>query len=165
MTFGGKIILGMKGSYGGVLMFGILTGLIGLSLINPISIGAGILLGGRAFREDAQNRLARRQAEAKSLVRRQLDEVIFQCVKVLRDRLRHVQRQVRDHFSEVAEDLSRSISESVTSAQSAAKTDKHQRETRLTAARADRATIERLRRETAALGDEHPAPAPAGARS
>jgi hypothetical protein len=146
-------------------MFGILTGLVGLSLINPISIGAGILLGGRAFREDAQNRLARRQAEAKSLVRRQLDEVIFQCVKVLRDRLRHVQRQVRDHFSEVAEDLSRSISESVTSAQSAAKTDKHQRETRLTAARADRATIERLRRETAGLGDEHPAPAPAGARS
>ena len=41
LTIGGKILIGMRGSYGGVLMFGLLTGIMGFALINPISIGAG----------------------------------------------------------------------------------------------------------------------------
>ncbi|WP_122263751.1 dynamin family protein [Ornithinimicrobium cerasi] len=151
-TLGGKVIIGMKGSYGGVLMFGILTSLAGLALINPISIGAGILLGARAFREDKENRLARRQAEARTLVRKQLDEVVFQSSKVLRDRLRHTQRQVRDHYAATAEDLLRSIGESVASAQGAAKADEKQRITRLAAIATDRTTVIRLRREVDTLG-------------
>lgn len=151
-TLGGKIIVGMKGSYGGVLMFGILTGLAGLTLVNPISVGAGILLGGRAYREDKQNRLNRRQAEARMLVRKQLDEVTFQSSKVLRDRMRHTQRQVRDHFAQVAEDLTRGISESVASAQSAAKADEREKAERLSAIAADRKTVDELRKQAAALG-------------
>ena len=151
-SLGSKVIIGMKGSYGGVLMFGILTGLAGMALINPISVGAGLLLGGRAFKEDAENRLNRRRMEARNLVRKQLDEVVFQTSKVLRDRLRHVQRQVRDHFAEVADDLSRSIGESVSSAQSAAKADAKQRESRLAEIAADRSTIAALRKDVAALG-------------
>ena len=151
-TLGGKVIVGMKGSYGGVLMFGILTSLAGLTLVNPISIGAGILLGGRAFREDAQSRLARRQAEARTLVRKQLDEVVFQSSKVLRDRMRHTQRSVRDHFAQVADELSRGISESVANAQSAAKADEREKAARLSAISSDRTLVAALRQEATALG-------------
>ena len=151
-SLAGKVIIGMKGSYGGVLMFGILTGLAGLTLVNPISIGAGILLGGRAYREDAQNRLARRQAEARTLVRKQLDEVTFQSSKVLRDRMRHTQRSVRDHYAQVADDLSRSIAESVASAQSAAKVGEQEKQRRLAAIAADRTTVTSLQEQARSLG-------------
>lgn len=151
-SLGTKFIVGMKGSYGGVLMFGILTSLAGMALINPISIGAGILLGGRAFREDAENRLNRRRNEAHALVRRQLDETVFQSAKILRDRLRLVQREVRDHYAERAEDLSRSISESLSRAQSAATADERERKSRLAAITTDRAAIDALRAEVATMG-------------
>src|SRR5690606_40599441 len=82
---GEKIFIGVRGSYGGVLMVGLATGLIGMALINPLSLLAGILVGRRAYREDMQNRLSRRQQEAKTLVRRYIDEVIFQVGKQLKD--------------------------------------------------------------------------------
>lgn len=156
LSLGQKALIGMKGSYGGVLMFGILTGLAGMAMINPISVGAGLLLGGKAYRDDTAARLARRRAEAKTMVRRQLDEVVFQVSKVLRDRLREVQRAVRDHFSQVADDLFRSVGESVQSAQEAARTDAKQRDARLASLREDLATVDRLRSLTAALGRSAP---------
>ena len=52
MGAGEKIYIGVRGSYGGVLMVGLATGLIGLTLINPLSLLAGVLVGRRAYRED-----------------------------------------------------------------------------------------------------------------
>ncbi|WP_426227709.1 dynamin family protein [Pseudarthrobacter sp. DSP2-3-2b1] len=115
-----KVLIGMRGSYGGVLMFGLLTGIFGMALINPLSVGAGLLLGRKAYREDKEARLKRRQGEAKTLVRRQLDDVTFQVGKQLKDRLRLVQRSTRDHFTEIADEHHRSLADSVTAAQKAA---------------------------------------------
>lgn len=120
MGAGEKIYIGVRGSYGGVLMVGLATGLIGMALINPLSLLAGVLVGRRAYREDMHARLARRQQEAKLLVRRYIDEVIFQVGKQLKDRLRLVQRTARDHFGSMAEELHRSLSEALTSAKAAA---------------------------------------------
>ncbi|MDP3953098.1 MAG: Isoniazid-inducible protein iniA, partial [Microbacterium sp.] len=120
MGAGEKIYIGVRGSYGGVLMVGLATGLIGMALINPLSLLAGILVGRRAYREDMHARLARRQQEAKLLVRRYIDEVIFQVGKQLKDRLRLVQRTARDHFGSMAEELHRSLSEALNSAKAAA---------------------------------------------
>ncbi|WP_248243202.1 dynamin family protein [Microbacterium kunmingense] len=115
-----KIFIGVRGSYGGVLMVGLATGLIGLSLINPLSLLAGVLVGRRAYREDMGNRLSRRRFEAKNIVRRHIDEVTFQVGKQLRDRLRLVQRAARDHFGAIADELHRSLSEAVLAAKQAA---------------------------------------------
>ncbi|WP_448631702.1 dynamin family protein [Cellulomonas soli] len=61
-----KALIAMRGSYGGVLMFGMVTALaLGMSIVNPISVGVGVILGGRAYREDKANRVRRRQAEAR----------------------------------------------------------------------------------------------------
>ena len=108
-----KMYIGVRGSYGGVLMVGLATGLIGMALINPLSLLAGVLVGRRAYREDMGNRLSRRQQEAKAIVRRYIDEVTFQVGKQLKDRLRLVQRATRDHFGSLAEELHSSLADAL----------------------------------------------------
>lgn len=122
LSAGEKIYIGVRGSYGGVLMVGLATGLIGLSLINPLSLLAGVLVGRRAYREDMSSRLGRRQHEAKALVRRYIDEVTFQVGKQLKDRLRLVQRAARDHFGAMADELHRSLTEALNAAKQTAGT-------------------------------------------
>jgi hypothetical protein len=127
----GKLLTGMRGSYGGMLMFGMLTTLAGMSLLNPISLAAGLLLGGRTLREDKQNRLKRHQAEAQMLLRKQVDDASFHVNKELRDRLREVQRLLRDHFTDVAAELRRSLSESMQAAEKAANMEASARKQRI----------------------------------
>jgi len=156
-----KVLVGMRGSYGGILMFGLLTGLLGMSLVNPLSVGAGLLIGTKAYRDDRETRLKRRQAEAKALVRRATDDVIFQVGKQLKDRLRLVQRSIRDHFTELAEEHHRTLTDSVQAAQKAATTYAAEREGRITELRAELARVEKLRSQADQVDKE---PAPAGRR-
>ncbi len=120
LGLGHKLLVGMRGSYGGMVMVGLVSTVAGLALINPISLGAGMLLGGKAFRDDQQERLARRRATAKLAVRQFLDDVGFQAGKESRDRLHQVHRVLRDHFSGIAERSLRSINDSLQAAQDAA---------------------------------------------
>ncbi|AXT86573.1 Isoniazid-inducible protein iniA [Aeromicrobium sp. A1-2] len=118
-----KFLIGMRNSYGGVLMFGLLTSLAGLALINPISIAAGMVIGGYAYRQEAVQRLERRRNVAKVAVRRLIDEAVFQVGKESRDRLNHTRRLLRDHFTVVAENLRRSLNVAIASAQAGADAD------------------------------------------
>ena len=157
-----KVLIGMRGSYGGVLMFGLLTGIFGMALINPLSVGAGLLLGRKAYREDKETLLKRRQGEAKALVRRQLDDVTFQVGKQLKDRLRLVQRTIRDHFTEIADEYHRSLSDSVAAAQKAANSYAQEREGRIQDIKAELKKVDALHRAAEAVSAEVSA---AGARS
>ncbi|UKA70436.1 dynamin family protein [Arthrobacter sp. FW306-06-A] len=149
-----KVLIGMRGSYGGVLMFGLLTGIFGMALINPLSVGAGLLLGRKAYREDKETRLKRRQSEAKALVRRQLDDVTFQVGKQLKDRLRLVQRTIRDHFTEIADEYHRSLSDSVAAAQKAANSYAQEKEGRVRDIRAELKKVDALHRAAEAVAAE-----------
>ena len=156
-----KVLIGMRGSYGGVLMFGLLTGIFGMALINPLSVGAGLLLGRKAYREDKEGRLKRRQMEAKALVRRQVDDVVFQVGKQLKDRLRLVQRSTRDHFTEIAEEHHRSLSDSVAAAQKAATTYKLEKEMRIRDIKAELKRVDALRQAAEKLAISEPVARPA----
>lgn len=142
-----KIYIGVRGSYGGVLMAGLATSLVGLTLINPLSLLVGVLVGRRAYREDMSARLSRRQAEAKNLARRHIEDVVFQVGKQLKDRLRLVQRVARDHFGGIADQLHRSLSESVLAAKQAASVYEKDRNGRVVELRQQLARIEALRSE------------------
>jgi hypothetical protein len=155
---GEKIYIGVRGSYGGVLMVGLATGLIGMSLINPLSLLAGVLVGRRAYREDMTARLTRRQQEAKTLVRRYIDEVTFQVGKQLKDRLRLVQRSARDHFGSMAEELHRSLTDALNAARQAAGTYTTKRDDRVAQLQGQLEQLESLRRgipELPALSPAH----------
>lgn len=151
LSAGEKVYIGVRGSYGGVLMVGLATGLIGMSLINPLSLLAGVLVGRRAYREDMGNRLSRRRFEAKNIVRRHIDEVTFQVAKQLKDRLRIVQRTARDHFGGIADEMHRSLTEAVLAAKQSANSYTDQREKRITQLQGQLRQLEQLRAELPAL--------------
>jgi hypothetical protein len=150
LNVGNRLILGMRGGYSGTLMVGMVGTLAGLSMLNPISIVAGLLLGGKTVRDERSRLLQRRQAEAKNAVRRHLDDVIFQMGKESRDMLRGIQRTLRDHFTGHAEQLQRSVNESLAAARDAARAGGGDRERRVLDLKAelDRiAGLERLARD------------------
>ncbi len=121
----------MRGGYGGMLMIGMATTIAGIGLLNPLSLGAGLLFGGKTVRDERKRLLGRRQNDAKTAVRKHIDEVTFQVGKDSRDMLRLTQRQLRDHFSALADEVSTSIAGSVAAAQSAVKTKTSEREARI----------------------------------
>jgi len=128
---GHKVVTGMRGSYGGVLMFGMLTSFAGLGMFNPLSLGAGFVLGRKAYKEDMENRMVRVRNEAKTNVRRFVDDVAFVVGKESRDRLKGIQRQLRDHYREIAHQTTRSLNESLQATIAAAKLEETERNTRV----------------------------------
>lgn len=129
--FAQKWITGMRGGYGGTLMVGMMSTIAGLALLNPLSIAAGLMLGRKTVKDERKRMVQRRQNEAKAAVRRYVDDVLFQLGKESRDLLRQSQRMLRDHFTRIAEELSRSLSESSLAARRAVQTDQADRERRI----------------------------------
>lgn len=148
---GSKALTAMRGSYGGVLMFGMIGSIAGMAVINPVSIGAGLLLGGKSVHDERERQLGLRRSQAKATVRRYLDDVGFQVGKDSRDTLRRIQRTLRDHFTAQAEELHRSLSESLAAAQRAVQADQAGRERRIRDLEAELKRLETLDRRARAL--------------
>jgi replication fork clamp-binding protein CrfC len=128
---GHKVLTGMRGSYGGVLMFGMLTSVAGLGMLNPLSLGAGLVLGRKAYKEDMENRMLRARGEAKNHTRKFIDDISFIVMKESRDRLKTIQRQLRDHYRGIANQTTRSLNESLQASLNAAKLEENERATRV----------------------------------
>ncbi|CAM4111939.1 dynamin family protein [Kibdelosporangium persicum] len=129
-TAGQKVFSGLRGSYGGVLMFGLITSLAGLPLINPISIGAGLALGGKSIGEEGETRLKRRQQLAKSTAQRHVDDFFLRFSKDCKDAARRIQRGLRDHFAELAEQLQQRVADAASAAQRSAQAELSARQRR-----------------------------------
>jgi replication fork clamp-binding protein CrfC len=128
---GHKVVTGMRGSYGGVLMFGMLTSFAGLGMFNPLSLGAGLLLGRKTYKDDMENRMLRVRNEAKMNMRRFVDDVSFVVNKESRDRLKGIQRQLRDHYRGIANQTTRSLNESLQATIASAQLEENERNTRI----------------------------------
>lgn len=148
---GQRLFVGMRGGYGGVLMIGLATTFVGMALLNPVSLAAGLLFGGKTVRDEHRRVRDRRRSEAKTAVRRHIDEVVFQVGKDSRDTLRRAQRQLRDHFTVLAEELSRSLATSVTAAQSAVATEASGRTKRIADLEAELSRVRALSTKAEAL--------------
>jgi hypothetical protein len=159
-SFGQQALTGLRGGYIGVLMFGFIGTIVGLSLLNPFSIGAGLLLGGKTISDERRRVVTRRQAEAKTVVRRYVDDVTFQVGKDSRDMLRGVQRDLRDHFTDLAEQLTRSLKESLTATERSATASKEDRVRRIAEIDTELARLEKLQARVGTLLPETTAHAP-----
>lgn len=148
---GQKVFTGMRGGYGGLVMIGMATGLAGMSLLNPLSAAAGVAFGGKTVYDEMKRNKQRRQSDAKMAVRRYIDDVTFQVGKDTRDMLRQVQRTLRDHFSQLAEEMHTSLTEAVAAAQKSVKADEAGRGGRVKDLRAELARIEGLATRAQAL--------------
>ncbi|HEX6354582.1 dynamin family protein [Actinophytocola sp.] len=144
-TVGRRLLTGVKGGYAGLLMFGMLGTLVGFALLNPVSVGAAVLLGRRSIGDERKRIVTKRQNDAKTALRRYIEDVTFHVGKDSRDMLRGVQRVLRDHFTTRAEEMKRSLQESLKAAEKAAKASKAERERRLAELDAQIAELETVR--------------------
>lgn len=109
-SVGQKLFVGMRGSYSGLLMFGLATTIAGLPLINPISLGAGAAFGAKSVFEERGNRLKRRQHAAKTAAHRYVDDFFLRYGKHSKDTARQIHRALRDRLNGVADELRGEIS-------------------------------------------------------
>ena len=132
LSIGKGALTGLRGGYMGMLMFGMLGTLVGFaSIVNPLSIGAGLLLGGKSIGEERKRLVTKRQNDAKLALRKYIDDVTFHVGKDSRDMLRGMQRDLRDHFTTIAEQLKRSLQESLQAAEKSVKETRGERDARL----------------------------------
>jgi hypothetical protein len=148
---GQRAFVGLRGGYMGTLMAGMYSTFMGLTLLNPFSAAAGLLMGGKMMRDESKRLLERRRMEAKNTVRRYVDDVSFQVGKQSRDMLRHVQRELRDHFMARSDELVRSAQESLIAAERASQTGEAGRQQRIADLRAELQRIGALEKQGQAL--------------
>ncbi len=129
----GNALAAVRGSYGGVLMFGMIGNLVGLGMFNPLSLVIGLGLGRRTLREEKKRQLTQRQQASKISMRKYLDDVNVEAGKVLRDTTRLIHRDLRDEFAVRAEQLQATIRDALRSAEAGAKQAAADRQTRLQA--------------------------------
>jgi hypothetical protein len=125
-----KVYTGLRGSYLGVLMLGLATTLAGLPLINPISVGAGVLFAGKSIRDESRSLRKRRQALAKAAAQRHVDDFFLRLSKESKDTVRSVQSVLRDHFTALTEQIHDGIVHSLRTAKQAADADVAERDQR-----------------------------------
>ncbi|MFC5139716.1 dynamin family protein [Actinomycetospora rhizophila] len=108
-------------SYGGFLMFNMLLSMTGLPVPMAVGVIPGLLLGRMGWKEEQKRALEKRRSEGKTAVRRFVDEFNMHFGKDSRDAIRHVQRELRNSWSQRVAELQRSATEALAAAQEAAK--------------------------------------------
>jgi GTPase SAR1 family protein len=120
----------MRGSYMGLLMVGMLGNFVGLAMIAPVLIGAGVLFGGRQFLEERKRDITRRRQQARTFVRQFVDDVQFEVGTRIRETTRDFQREMRDYYTERIGELAQTYTQAVQNTQESLKKDQGARESR-----------------------------------
>jgi hypothetical protein len=154
MGAGAQTMSVVKGSYSGMLMFGMLGNLVGLAAMSPAVIAVGLFMGRKALRDEKDRKLTGRRQEAKTAVRKYVDEVSFTIGRDSREALRQVHRQLRDVYSERAEQLHRSTTEALQRTQQAVNSSESERQRRLRDVEAELQRILGLRARIVALAPD-----------
>lgn len=144
MKAGKQAMVALKSAYGGAIMFAMLGTMTGLTL-GPLALGIGLVMGRKGLRDEKKRQRAARQAQAKNAVRRYCDQVNFVAGKDSKDTLRKIQRELRDHYTALAEEVNRSNAEALRNATEATKRTKSEREARLNDIDAELARLRQLR--------------------
>ncbi len=121
-----KASIGMAGlqkSYGGLMMFTMLTHIALLAIPLPIGLAAAALMGRSGIKEDRKRQLEQRRSKAKLAVRRYVDEFNIHVGKDSRDVIRRIQRELRDGYTERLDELLRSTADSLKEAEQAVQSD------------------------------------------
>jgi nucleotide-binding universal stress UspA family protein len=150
----GSVLTILRGSYSGTSLLSMVGNVAGFVVATPVTVGLGLLMGGKALKDERQKALAGRRQQAKTAHRKYVDEVTFQVGKHSRDTLRKVQRDLRDQFTSLAEELQRSTAETLDAAQKALQLDVGGRQQRMTAVIAELQRLAGLRQRVVSMAPE-----------
>lgn len=117
----GNAIAALRGTSGGMIMLSAFSTLASINPATWVLVGVGVALGRKAMKDDRQRLLLQRRLHAKQTVRRYVEDISFAASKESRDRLRYINRQLRDHFLRRAEELTQSRAESLAATQATLK--------------------------------------------
>ncbi|MDA3645842.1 dynamin family protein [Saccharopolyspora indica] len=146
-----QFLTGLRGSYGGVLMFGMITSFALGGLFNVVSISAGVLLGIKSLDEEKDSRLRRRQTEVKSAVQRHVEQVIFHVNREAKTTIRTVHRGLHTHYMQITEDAQSEISRAIQEIKRSAERSAVDRDQRAREIRQKMEDLTSLRRRVAVL--------------
>src|SRR5690606_24165850 len=97
-----------RGSYGGMLMFGMAGSLLSITVAAPVMLLLSLGLGRRSVREELKRHHQQNQAQARAALQRYASEVGLLVDKECKDALRRTQRLLRDEFTARARSLHQS---------------------------------------------------------
>lgn len=100
---------GLRGAQSGILVFGMMANIVGIALTTAATLGVGAVFAAKQVFEDRQRQATQKRQAARTAARQFLDDAQFEIAKAMRDLARDLQRQLRDHFSERIEELSRTL--------------------------------------------------------
>ena len=156
-----QAVSAMRGTSGGMLMLTAFAGITGVALAAPFLATVGLLLGRKALKDERSRQLLQRRNLARQTVRKYADDLAFGVGKDSRDTLRRINRQLRDHFLQRAEELTSSTSESLAAAQQAVRSSEAARTERRREVVALLEQLANVRKRLAAATAPARAPAPA----
>ncbi len=130
MGVGKQAMTVLRSGYGGTVMFIMLGMTLGVTL-GPIALGIALVMGHKGLKDEKKRQRETRQRQAVAAVRTYCDQVGFVMSKDSRDTLRSVQRQLRDHYTELAEQLEASNAAALERATEAARRGDRERKQRL----------------------------------
>lgn len=146
----------LRGGMGGMVMVGVLGAAAPIALAAWVAPAVAGFVGRKTLKEEKERALNQRRLQAKQAVRKYTDEAQFIASKEARDALRHVNRQLRDHFMERADELSTSTSESLAAAQQAIRSTQESRDKRMRVVRKILDEIPKVAEQVAALEEVRP---------
>lgn len=91
---------GLRGAQGGLILFGMLSGLAGIAVSTGVLAGVAAAFGGKQLLEERKRQVAARRQEARTAIRQSLDETEFEVGRTLRELSRDLNRRLRDHYSD-----------------------------------------------------------------
>jgi hypothetical protein len=141
----GTGIAAMRGSYGGMMMFGILGKVVGLALINPVSLVLGGLLTARTIKDLRKQSLAQRRHVTKVDGQKYIQELQLVARKDNGDRLERIRRQLRDRYQQRAREHQDAMKAALETAKADAKRSDAEREKRVADIDAELRRIAKLR--------------------
>jgi GTPase SAR1 family protein len=116
-----RLITTGQGYSSGMVLGSSLLGLVAPALLwlPVITIPFAGYMARKAFLDDRNRRRLSRRQELKRLTSRYLDEIGFVVHKDSRDTLRQLQRQIRDHYNQRAEQFERTLQQAMAAAEQA----------------------------------------------
>jgi len=113
---GGSVVTALRGASGGMIMLSAFSGLVSITPAMPAVAGVMLLLARKTAKDERERALLMRRNQAKQTVRKYSDTITFESSKECRDTMRRINRQLRDHFLQRAQDLTESTSQSLAAA-------------------------------------------------
>jgi hypothetical protein len=141
----GTGVAALRGSYGGMMMFGIMGKVIGLALVNPVSLVLGGLLTVRTVKELRKQSLNQRRHTTKVDGQKYIGELAVAARKDNGDRLERIRRQLRDRYQQRAREHQESLAAALATAKADAKRSDTERAERMADIEAELRRITKLR--------------------